>query len=220
MWGNNSQWPLDEICGHQVIPIDLFNHSADPGEQKSLSHVGLKKYADKVIADLDDLTEPVYLIGHSLGALIANLVAYRAPGLVKGVVSLASVPFNGIRIPFQWRFLRYARPIVSGCEFRLTESDAEFVSGGLPVQFGPESGRVLWQIIWGVKIPTFRCPRLAIAGTRDQFYPVPLQQRLAQKLNSLFLTCNSTHMLHLDQDVSPWIFRQIHEWAVKQDERQ
>ncbi|MET0704975.1 MAG: alpha/beta fold hydrolase [Mycobacterium sp.] len=62
--------PLLSAAGHRVIAVDL--PAADPA-------AGLAEYADCVCAAVPDATGPLVLVGQSLGAFTAPLVAARLP---------------------------------------------------------------------------------------------------------------------------------------------
>jgi len=211
MWGTNNQWRDFGNHGHETVVANLYGHTTN-ATKRCLDYVSMNTYINDIIRHIPG---PSVLIGHSLGALVAQVVATRAPRLVKGLVLMASVPPGGIRIPFQARFLRYFWPILTGRGFTLTEKDKEFVSQGLPVQFGPESGRVLREIMFGkFKVTRLYCPVLVIVASRDQFYPFRVQEKIADLHNADITWCNSTHMLHIDPNVREQVFERINGWAA------
>jgi len=85
--------PLLNSAGYRVLALDLpgFGRSVAPGR------ISLKNHAAAVLRLLDAVKikpeDPVFLVGNSLGALIAETAAFRKPGLVKGLILLdGSIP--------------------------------------------------------------------------------------------------------------------------------
>jgi pimeloyl-ACP methyl ester carboxylesterase len=80
--------PLLNSAGYRVLALDLpgFGRSAAQGR------ISLKKHADSVLRLLDSAKirpeAPVFLVGNSLGALVAETAAFKKPGLVKGLILL------------------------------------------------------------------------------------------------------------------------------------
>lgn len=72
-----------------VIALDLLGHGASPLPQEDAE---LTDFADQAISLLDHLRlASVLLVGHSMGALVAQEVALRAPERVRRLVSLNAV---------------------------------------------------------------------------------------------------------------------------------
>ncbi|MBI4261495.1 MAG: lysophospholipase [Actinobacteria bacterium] len=76
-------------AGYSVVTVDLLGHGRSAGWPGGVSSL------DEWIADVDALLDrageeadglPVFLMGHSLGALLAATHAIRNPGLVAGLV--------------------------------------------------------------------------------------------------------------------------------------
>ena len=58
----------------------------------------LDRYADEVGKVIDLLAKPTVIVGHSIGAPIAELVAAKRPDIV-GLILIASVPLAGTHLP-------------------------------------------------------------------------------------------------------------------------
>jgi pimeloyl-ACP methyl ester carboxylesterase len=85
--------PLLNSEGFRVLALDLpgFGRSAAPGR------INLKNHAAAVLRLLEAAKikpeNPVFLVGNSLGALVAEMAAFKKPGLVKGLILLdGSIP--------------------------------------------------------------------------------------------------------------------------------
>ncbi len=84
--------PLLAAQGHESIAVDLPGNTygeldVPPGQ------VTLKSYTDHVCDVLDDLDEPVVLVGHSLGGLTITQTAEYRPDKIKSLVYLTALLF-------------------------------------------------------------------------------------------------------------------------------
>ena len=79
--------------GHTVVAPDLPAHGQD---RTPIADVTLKAYTDRVCQVLDDQTESVILVGHSMGGIVITQVAeYRPEKIGKLVYLTAVIPVNG-----------------------------------------------------------------------------------------------------------------------------
>ena len=75
-----------KAAGHQVHAVEKFGH--DPARPPTSNWPGLR---DELVALIEDVaTEPVFLVGHSLGGWCSVLAAAKRPDLVKGIVLIDS----------------------------------------------------------------------------------------------------------------------------------
>ncbi|RUW84644.1 alpha/beta fold hydrolase, partial [Mesorhizobium sp. M8A.F.Ca.ET.059.01.1.1] len=75
--------------GFDVIAIDMLGHGQSPLPPR---HPELADYADQAVRLLDHLgLDKVSVVGHSMGALVAQELALRAPERVRRIVSLNAV---------------------------------------------------------------------------------------------------------------------------------
>jgi pimeloyl-ACP methyl ester carboxylesterase len=86
-------------AGYRVLALDLpgFGRSVAPGR------ISLKNHAAAVLRLLEAVKikpeSPVFLVGNSLGAVVAEAAAFKKPGLVKGLILLdGSIPGGPAKI--------------------------------------------------------------------------------------------------------------------------
>ena len=85
--------PLLAREGHKVIAPDLPAHGQD---RTPIANVTLKAYTDRICQVLDDQTESVILVGHSMsGIVITQAAEYRTGKIAKLVYLTAIIPPNG-----------------------------------------------------------------------------------------------------------------------------
>ena len=85
--------PLLESAGHQVLAPDLPGHGAD---KTPTAEVTLQGYVDKICTMLDEQSEPVILVGHSMAGVVITQVAEQRPDKIQTLVYLtAMLPDNG-----------------------------------------------------------------------------------------------------------------------------
>jgi pimeloyl-ACP methyl ester carboxylesterase len=93
--------PLLNSNGFRVLALDLpgFGRSVAPGR------ISLKNHTAAVLRLLDAVKikpeDPVFLVGNSLGALVAETVTFKKPGFVKGLILLdGCIPGGPTKIKF------------------------------------------------------------------------------------------------------------------------
>jgi pimeloyl-ACP methyl ester carboxylesterase len=80
--------------GYRVHTLSYRGHGESEGRDR-INHWGLSDYVSDVVSILDQLPEPVIVVGHSLGTAIAQ-VLIRDGYLMAGVVLMSPVPPRGI----------------------------------------------------------------------------------------------------------------------------
>ncbi len=91
-WCWNKLTPLLEKTGNKVITITLPYHGEDT---RSVRRATIKKYAKSVEKLILQESDPVTLVGHSLGGLTITQVAEDIPNRISKLVYLAAyVPIN------------------------------------------------------------------------------------------------------------------------------
>ena len=100
MWNTPVVWenyrPRFEAAGFSTQAVTLRHHNAgkDDTPNPALATTSIRDYVDDLVAVINADPTPPILVGHSLGALVAQLAAARSN--VKAVVALTPAPPAGI----------------------------------------------------------------------------------------------------------------------------
>ncbi len=90
-WHGGWYWhkvvPLLEKEGHKVEAPDLPGHGKD---KTPISEITLEAYAQSICKVLDAQSEPVILVGHSMGGIVITQVAEYRPERIKMLVYLTA----------------------------------------------------------------------------------------------------------------------------------
>jgi len=200
-WAFDSFRAPFEAAGFETHAPDLAGRSPSDDPEK-LGRIGTKDLAAQVVRDIHHLSAPPVLIGHSLGGLIAQIVATKTP--IAGLVLIApSAPWGVMPTTLEehgsavglamlghdyWR-----RPIAPDYSVarhttldRLERDEARRIYA----KFTPESGRVVMETIqWWLDAsmasaaPVYKisAPILALAGGKDRVNPASTVRRIAKR---------------------------------------
>lgn len=190
-------------AGHKTHSPDLRHHqeaSSQKRDLKALATTSIRDYADDIGALIDALPERPILIGHSMGGLLAQMLAPRA----RAVILLApSAPWG--LVPSHWE--QYASGLglfmVAGHYWQQAippayEIAAERALDRIPraererifTRFVPESGRAMFEILqwWldmgraaDVQTRGVTCPILCAVGARDRVNPPETVKRIGAR---------------------------------------
>jgi pimeloyl-ACP methyl ester carboxylesterase len=207
MWGGGWCWDryrsFFENKGYRCITPTLRYHEKDlnTAPDPRLGTVSLLDYTDDLEKQIRQLEPPVVLMGHSMGGLLAQILASRdlaqalillAPAAPYGMMGLTySVIKSFWSILTTWRFWR--KPV------RQTFKEASYSTlGVLPPdlkkeefdKLGYESGRVVLETgLWPLdsakasKVDPSKvtCPVLVMAGDKDKITPASVIRKIANK---------------------------------------
>jgi pimeloyl-ACP methyl ester carboxylesterase len=185
-----------EAAGHRVLTPDLIGHDG----ASSAAGVSMSDYARQITRLVESCDAPPVLIGHSMGGLVAQMAASRAPvsklillapsapwgisgGSLEEAVSAVSLYAFG---PYWMQAIAPDYGVVRRYSVdRLERADRKAVFARMTA----ESGRALWETLnwWldpfmttNVRAPT--CPVLAIAGGKDVIHPPATVRQTAARL--------------------------------------
>ena len=96
--------PLLNAQGHEAIAVDLPGNTYGEFDVPH-SEITLETYAQHVCEVLDEIDEPVVLVGHSLGGLTITQTAEYRPGKISSLVYLTAVLIGPgeARVPLESR---------------------------------------------------------------------------------------------------------------------
>jgi pimeloyl-ACP methyl ester carboxylesterase len=165
MYGTGRVWEnwkrFFERAGHTVHAPTLRLHDVDPKAPPppGLGTLSVAAYVDDLSAFIDTLPQKPILFGHSMGGLIAQLLAVRGKAVAAVLVTPAPpAGINGVRLKALWTFLRILlrwgfwrkphrftrREAEYGCFNRLDAENTEIEYN----RFVHESGRALFEIAY------------------------------------------------------------------------
>ncbi len=183
------------------LPYHEARNQFTEEKKQQLATASIEQYVDAVLAYLADLGVPVILAGHSMGGLIAQLVAAKTA--CEKLILISSAAPAGIN-SLSWSALRtfgrnlFKFPIwklttnllLKNIQYGIANTQSPAVQRDIIQKSTFESGRVSWQIsMWFLyrKPPTkvaydkVHCPVLVIGGTEDKITPGNIQRKIATK---------------------------------------
>jgi len=195
-------WVWDRFAGKfkaagYKVHMPCLRHHEEESPSAGLAQVSLADYAADLEAFLDELEAPPILIGHSMGGLLAQMLATRKP--VHAVILLApSAPWG---VPPSTLFeIASAQAMLLNVGFwdSVLEPD-QHIAGrhaldrvpdrdAVRAHFVPESGRAIFEIMhWGldmrrageVDVREVACPLLVLVGSEDRINPPGTVERVA-----------------------------------------
>lgn len=171
-WCFGENWvPAAAEAGFPSYAVSLRGHGGSAGA-RHLRRTLTRDYVHDVLQTITELPEPPVLIGHSNGALVAQLVADRYP--LRGLVLLTPAPLHSA--VGDLLAIAKDRPVdaLGTIVGRTLSMEPEILFEGLDPQTartysdrtGPESPLVQWELLLPRTRGPVRCPVLVI-GTPD-----------------------------------------------------
>ncbi|HEY8570646.1 alpha/beta hydrolase [Microbulbifer sp.] len=192
-----------EEQGYKVEALTLPFHQAKPTYDKAakarLARASLQDYVDFIIARMRSYEVAPILVGHSMGGLLAQLVAERAP--CEKVILLSSAAPGGIN-GWSWSMIRtlgrnlllfplwrrVTQLRLGNVRYGIANTQSTATQQQILQLSTYESGMATFQIGIGGLFPdgfsrvnadAVRCPVLVIGGSEDRITPMKIQQRIA-----------------------------------------
>ncbi len=208
MWAKPHVWDAYAAFfterGYRCVRPTLRYHDIEPGEPPDprLGTTSLLDYADDLGEEIEDLDRRPIIIGHSMGGLLAQMLAAR--GLAEAAVLLTPAPPAGIllvhkpsvirtfwKMQVQWGFWR--KPVRLGFE--------ESVYSTLHLLDPEEQRETYDELVWESGHAVFEigywfldgdgaarvdetevtCPTLVVGGGKDRMVPPSVVRRVARK---------------------------------------
>lgn len=208
-WGKAESWDYIkedlEDLGLETITPSLRYHDL-PYEEvlKKVGDVSITEYVDDIVSLVNKCETPPLLLGHSLGCLIAQLVAEKVD--VKGLILLGPAPTADIfrlyptmikafaRHFMQWGFWRKAMPPYKDAQYHLAmQQQSDSLKEEVLAMCVPESGLVYTQM----SLPQFdfkqttkvdfnkiTCPILVVTGSEDKMTVSQIAEATAKNYDS------------------------------------
>jgi pimeloyl-ACP methyl ester carboxylesterase len=185
-----------EAAGHSVMTPDLIGHDG----VSSAAGLSMLDYARQIGRLIETCERPPVLIGHSLGGLVAQMAAARAPvsklillapsapwGVSGGTLEEAVSAMSLYALGPYW--MQAVAPDYGVVRRYSVDRLARHHRKAIFARMTPESGRALWETLnwWldpfmttSVRAPA--CPVLAIAGGKDVVHPPATVRQTAARL--------------------------------------
>ncbi|BAU49376.1 alpha/beta hydrolase [Sulfurifustis variabilis] len=211
MWGGPWHWTayrdVFESAGYRCVAVTLPFHDMEPRgiPDPRLATASLLDYAAAIEREIKRLGEKPIVMGHSLGGLLAQMLAAR--GLARALVLIAPASPAGIlpitptvirsfwRIGTTWAFWRKpVRPAFADVSYALLHRFPEAERRKLYERFVYESGRAIFEIgFWpldsrraaNVDASKVDCPVLVLAGAQDRITPASVVRKVARRYQAV-----------------------------------
>ncbi len=214
MWGGAWYWAgyqqIFESAGYQCVATTLPYHNMDPKgvPDPRLGITSLLDYAGVLEKEIGKLNEKPILIGHSMGGLLAQILAAR--GLTKAIVLLTPAAPSGILAltpsvvrsfwSVTWGFLKWGfwkkpmRQTFAEAAYSMLNLFPEKGQRETYEKFVYESGRAAFEIgYWlldsqgasRVNASKVTCPVLVIGGSQDRITPASVVRQVAKKYKTV-----------------------------------
>lgn len=205
MWGGGWYWDkfqaYFEEKGFQTIAPYLRHHDIQPNDPPpaGLGKTSLQDYADDLEVEIKKLDEPPILIGHSMGGLIAQILASRGlakaavlitPAAPAGIVALTwSVLKSFKEVLFKWGFWKNPNKIsyetaVYAMMDKLPADERKYIYDRCVWESGRAATEIgFWFVgVKGAQVDPSKvtCPLLVISGSEDRITPAKVVKKVAE----------------------------------------
>ena len=193
-----------EAAGHRVTAVDLPGHTSSGG----VSGRSMRDYASFVADICAAQDAPPVLVGHSLGGLVCQMAAMKAP--LAGLILLAPSPPWGVA-GSSLEELAQSLSLYALGPYWTGAVDPDYLAAKLYsldrmpsderrstfAKMTAESGLAMWETLsWWldpfmttqVNPNRIQVPALVIAGGRDAIHPPAMVRQTAERLRARFVT--------------------------------
>ncbi|WP_323752304.1 alpha/beta hydrolase [Marinobacter sp.] len=191
-------YAADSLC----LPCHLPQAGHTEGSRAALAKMRVQDYVAYIIEQVKRLDSPPILVGHSMGALLAQLVAAEVP--CERLILLSSAPPAGIN-GLSWSAIRtlgrnllrfplwnsVTELALLNVEYGIANAQTPSVQKDIFESCTYESGMATFQISVGsllrsraathVNTKNIECPVLILGGTADRITPIKIQRSIAQR---------------------------------------
>ncbi len=202
-WVWENYVPFFEERGWRPVTTTLRHHGLRPGvgPPAALGTTSVLDYVADLEREIDAMDEVPVVMGHSMGGLLAQMLAARGraraavlltPAAPRGVLALApSVILSFRDVLTTWGFWKKSfRPTYRSAEYAFLEGFPPEERRGIWERLGYESGRAIFEIgLWPfdgsratqVDPSSVRCPLFVVAGGRDRATPPGVVKKVARR---------------------------------------
>ncbi|MCH1929653.1 alpha/beta hydrolase [Shewanella sp. A25] len=224
-------YSVEALC----LPMHKPKASYTNADKSALAQTSLEDYVNFIIAKVDSLKVPPILVGHSMGGLLAQLVAARVR--ISKLILISSAAPGGIN-SWSWSMMRtfgrnlFRFPLwkkvteigLANVQYGIANTQSLEVQRFIADNATYESGRVTFQIGLGGMFPggfarvdakRIQCPMLIIGGEKDCITPIKIQRAIAKKyganakLIELAEACHWTvggsHLKAVSTEIFSWL---------------
>lgn len=193
----NQGYCVESLC----LPYHMSKEKHDACSLKKLASTRLEDYVDFIVARIRQLDQPPILVGHSMGALLAQLAAAQvqcerlvllssaAPAGINGlgVSVIRTLGANLLRFPLWKNVTEVTLPQVA---YGIANAQSPELQKHIADNCTYESGMATFQISMGplllarsaayVDFSRIGCPVLIVGGMDDRITPIGIQRKIAR----------------------------------------